>query len=160
MWREKRQFADCLESNPGSRIAKVTAAENLKRVPLFSDLDGRQLKKLAGLFRERTFQPGTSIVREGTASGVGFFVITAGEAKVHVNGRDVATLSAGDHFGEIALVSEDERTATVTARTELRCLEIPFWDFRDFALKNPDVTWKLLQHVVEVLSAETASAPE
>jgi CRP-like cAMP-binding protein len=92
-------------------------------------------------------------------SGVGFFVITEGEAGVHVNGNDVATLSAGDHFGEIALVSEVERTATVTARTELRCLEIPFWDFRDFALKNPDVTWKLLQHVVEVLSAKAATTP-
>jgi CRP-like cAMP-binding protein len=42
----------------------------------------------------------------------------------------------------------------VTALTQLRCLEIPFWDFREFALQNPDVTWKLLQHVVEVLSTE------
>jgi CRP-like cAMP-binding protein len=138
----------------------VSAAENLKRVPLFADLDGRQLKKLAGQFSERTFQPGSSIVQEGTMSGVGFFVITEGEAGVQVNGNDVTTLSAGDHFGEIALVSEVERTATVTARTELRCLEIPFWDFRDFALANPDVTWKLLQHVVEVLSAKTTSTPE
>ena len=126
----------------------MTAAENLKRVPLFSDLDGRQLKKLAGQFRERTFQPGTSIVQEGMMSGVGFFVITEGEASVQVDGNEAATLSSGDHFGEIALGSEVERTATVTARTELRCLEIPFWDFREFALKNPDVTWKLLQHVV------------
>lgn len=138
----------------------MTAAENLKRVPLFADLDGRQLKKLAGQFRERTFKQGVSIVQEGTMSGVGFFVITQGEAEVHVNGNDVASLSAGDHFGEIALVSEAERTATVTARTDLQCLEIPFWDFRDFALKNPDVTWKLLQHVVEVLSAEPASTAD
>jgi CRP-like cAMP-binding protein len=130
----------------------VTAAENLKRVPLFADLDGRQLKKLGEQFRERTFQPGTSIVQEGTMSGVGFFVITQGEADVRVDGDDVATLSPGDHFGELALVSEAERTATVTARTELQCLEIAFWDFREFALKNPDVTWRLLQHVVEVLS--------
>jgi CRP-like cAMP-binding protein len=48
-------------------------------------------------------------------------------------------------------VSESERTATVTATTELRLLEIPFWDFRDFAHANPDVTWKLLQHVVALL---------
>ena len=46
------------------------------------------------------------------------------------------------------LVSEAVRTATVTATSELRLLEIPFWDFRDFAHSNPDVTWKLLQHVV------------
>jgi CRP/FNR family transcriptional regulator, cyclic AMP receptor protein len=137
----------------------VSAAENLKLVPLFADLDGRQLKKLADKFRERTFQPGTSIVQEGTMSGVGFVVITEGEAGVHINGNPATTLSAGDHFGEIALANEVERTAAVMARTELRCLEIPFWDFREFALKSPDVTWKLLQHVVEVLSTRTAPAP-
>jgi CRP-like cAMP-binding protein len=81
-------------------------------------------------------------------------VITDGEAEVRIRGESVASLSAGDHFGEVALVSEVERTATVTALTQLRCLEIPFWDFREFALTNPDVTWKLLQHVVEVLSTE------
>jgi len=129
------------------------AAETLKDVPLFAELNGRQLKKLAGLFREHSFQPGTSVVQEGTMSGVGFFVISEGDAAVSIGGNEVSTLSAGDHFGELALVSEAERTATVTARTPLRCLEIPFWDFRDFALENPDVTWKLLQHVVEVLSA-------
>jgi CRP-like cAMP-binding protein len=129
-------------------------ADNLKRVPLFAELNGRQLEKLGAQFRERTFQPGTSVVQEGTMSGVGFFVITEGEAEVSVRGKNVGTLSAGDHFGEVALVSEAERMATVTALTQLRCLEIPFWDFREFALQNPDVTWKLLQHVVEVLSIE------
>jgi CRP-like cAMP-binding protein len=130
----------------------TSAVDNLKQVPLFAELNGRQLKKLAAQFRERSFEPGTSVVQEGTMSGVGFFVIADGEAVVSVRGKDVSTLSAGDHFGEIALVSEAERTATVTARTQLRCLEIPFWDFREFALQNPDVTWNLLQHVVEVLS--------
>ena len=129
-------------------------ADNLKRVPLFAELNGRQLNKLGAKFRERIFEPGTSVVREGKMSGIGFFVITDGEAEVRISGESVASLSAGDHFGEVALVSEVERTATVTALTQLRCLEIPFWDFREFALTNPDVTWKLLQHVVEVLSTE------
>jgi len=132
----------------------VPNADNLKRVPLFADLNGRQLNKLGGKFRERSFEPGTSVVREGKMSGIGFFVITDGDAEVQIRGESVATLSAGDHFGEVALVNEAERTATVMALTQLRCLEIPFWDFREFALKNPDVTWKLLQHVVEVLSTE------
>jgi CRP-like cAMP-binding protein len=84
-------------------------------------------------------------------SGIGFFVLADGEATVSVGGNVVATLKRGDHFGELALVSEGERTATVTATTDLRVLEIPFYDFREFALANPDVTWKLLQHVVALL---------
>jgi CRP-like cAMP-binding protein len=122
--------------------------DDLKRVPLFSDLDSRQLKKLAARFRERTVGPGTKVTTEGEMTVVGFFVVGSGEAAVNVGGKDVTTLGPGDHFGESALVSEAVRTATVTATTELRLLEIPFWDFRDFAHANPDVTWKLLQHVV------------
>lgn len=132
-------------------MAESDTAAALKRVALFSDLDNRQLKKLAQRFRERTLKPGTSVVQEGTMSGVGFFVVAEGEATVSVDGKEVATLGPGDHFGELALVNRGERTATVTAKTELRALEIPFWDFRDFAHENPDVTWKLLEHVVSLL---------
>ena len=124
------------------------AAGELERVPLFADLDRRQLKKLAALFRERTLADGTSAVQEGTMSGVGFFVVTSGEASVSVGGEEVATLGPGDWFGELALITRGERTATVTAKGELHCLEIPFWDFREFAQANADVTWKLLEHVV------------
>jgi CRP-like cAMP-binding protein len=129
----------------------TTDVDDLKSVPLFSDLEGRQLKKLASNFRERSVAPGTTLVREGEMSGVGFFVVADGEAVVSAGGKDLKTLGPGDHFGEIALVSEAERSATVTAKTELRVLEIAFWDFRDFAHANPDVTWKLLQHVVSLL---------
>jgi CRP-like cAMP-binding protein len=129
----------------------TASADDLKTVSLFADLDGRQLKKLAGLFHERTVKPGTVLAREGEMSGVGFFVVADGEAVVSIDGNDVKTIGPGGHFGEVALVSERERTATVTATTDLRVLEIPFWDFRDFAHSNPDVTWKLLQHVVGLL---------
>jgi CRP-like cAMP-binding protein len=132
-------------------VLRAANPDDLKRVPLFVDLDNRQLKKLADRFRERTVGPGTSVTTEGQMSGVGFFVVGDGEASVSVDGKEIATLGPGDHFGELALVSEAERTATVTAKTELRLLEIPFWDFRDFAHANPDVTWKLLQHVVSLL---------
>jgi CRP-like cAMP-binding protein len=141
---------------PTCRIAPTVTdvAASLKRVPLFAELNGRQLKKLGAHFRERSFEPGTSVVQEGTMSGIGFFVIVDGEAEVRIGENIVGKYSAGDHFGEMALIREVERMATVRAVTQLRCLEIPFWDFREFALQNADVTWKLLQHVVEVLSAE------
>jgi len=135
----------------------VSVADELRRVPLFADLSGRQRRKLARSFRERTFKPGTDVVRQGTMSGIGFFVVTDGEAAVSVDGVEVATLSAGDHFGELALVARAERAATVTARTQLHCLEIAFPAFRKFAFANPDVTWKLLQHVVASLQREPTS---
>lgn len=129
-------------------------AELLKDIPLFSELNQRQLKRIGRDFRERRFKPGTSIVRQNEMSGIGFFIITEGEASVIVDGREVARLGAGEHFGELALISEGVRTATVTAVTPLECLEITFWDFRRIAKDNPDIAWKLLQYVVGLLVDE------
>jgi CRP/FNR family cyclic AMP-dependent transcriptional regulator len=128
----------------------------LKAVPLFSGLTQRQLRQFARGFREREFKSGTAVVREGQMSGVGFFVIVDGTASVSVGGNEVALLGPGDHFGELALISERVRSATVTADGPLRCLVMAFWDFRQFAKQNPDVTWKLLQHLVDLLTEERA----
>ena len=133
-----------------------SVADDLKRVPLFGGLNDRQRRKLARLFRERNVAPGTAVVTEGLMSGVGFFVVAEGEAVVTIAGKQLTLLGPGDHFGELALITEGERSATVTAQTPMRCLEIRFWDFRGFAHDNPDVMWKLLQHVTELLSAGTS----
>jgi CRP-like cAMP-binding protein len=130
-----------------------SVADDLKRVPLFGSLNDRQRRKLARLCRERNVNAGTTIVKEGLMSGVGFFVVAEGEAAVTIGGKEVARLGPGDHFGELALITRQERSASVTAQTPMRCLEIRFWDFRDFARANPDVMWKLLEHVVALLSA-------
>jgi CRP-like cAMP-binding protein len=132
----------------------AASVDVLQRVPLFAELNQRQLKRLAADFRERRFKEGTPIVRQDEMSGVGFFVITEGVAAVEIDGREVATLGTGDHFGELALISEGVRTATVKAITPLVCLEITFWDFRRVAKANPDITWKLLQYVVDLLVDE------
>src|SRR5436190_21389616 len=98
------------------------STDELKRVPLFSDLNQRQLRRLSRSFKERSFRPGTAIVREGEMSGVDFFVILEGEALVTVDGRQVAKLGPSDHFGELALIGERVRLSTVTAGTQMRCL--------------------------------------
>jgi CRP-like cAMP-binding protein len=132
----------------------ASPAEDLKRVPLFSDLSQRQLKKLARGFREREMKSGTAMMREGEMSGISFFVIVDGTATVSLDGHRIRQLGPGDHFGELALISERVRSATVVADGPMRCLVMRFWDFRRFAKENPDVTWKLLQYVVDVLEDE------
>jgi CRP-like cAMP-binding protein len=136
----------------------ASLADELQEVPLFSGLGQRQLKKLARSFKERRFAPGRTIVREGHMDGVGFFVIADGTATVTVDGTVVATLGPGDHFGELAMISEQERGATVTAETPLVCLMMAFWDFRRFAKENPDVSWKLLQYLAGLLSEERSKS--
>ncbi len=131
-------------------------ADDLAQVPLFSGLNKRQLKKLAGGFRERRFAPGRTVVREGHMDGVGFFVIAEGTATVSVAGSGVAVLGPGDYFGELAMLTEQARGATVTAETSLRCLVMAFWDFRRFAKENPDVSWRLLQHLAHVMAEDRA----
>jgi CRP-like cAMP-binding protein len=128
----------------------------LAAVPLFSGLSKRDLKRLAGSMRERRFSAGKDVLSEGEG-GVGFFVIVDGEARVSVGGREVRTLHSGDHFGEIALISGETRTATVTAETELRCLGMTAWDFRPWVKEHPDVAWELLQTLAR--RVQEASTP-
>jgi CRP-like cAMP-binding protein len=126
--------------------------DDLGHVQLFSGLNQRQLKKLARSFKERRFGPGKTVLREGQMDGVGFFVIAEGTASVSVEGKTVASIGPGDHFGELAMISERVRSATVIADTPLRCLVMAFWDFRKFAKDNPDVSWKLLQHLANLIA--------
>jgi CRP-like cAMP-binding protein len=120
------------------------AAQLLGNVPLFSGLDPRELETIARTVHERTFAPGETVAREGEG-GVGFFVIREGEAKVDVGGTEVRRLHAGDHFGEVALITEGPRTATVTAESELRCYGLTPWEFRPLVQTNASIAWKILQ---------------
>jgi CRP-like cAMP-binding protein len=122
-------------------------ADLLAGVPLLSGLDRKQLEKLARDFSERTFPAGSTIVREGDEHGIGFFVVADGEGVVSVGGKEVATVQRGSYFGEVALISDRVRTATVTATTDLRCLVMTVWDFRAFVQGDAEVAWKMLEHV-------------
>jgi CRP/FNR family cyclic AMP-dependent transcriptional regulator len=133
-------------------------ADDLTQVPHFSSLSQRQRKRLSRSFKERDFKPGTTPVRQGHMSGIGFFVIREGEASVSIDGTEVARLGPGDYFGELGIISGHARTATVTAETRLRCFELAMWDFRQFVKDHPDVSWKLLQHLADrVTKAEERS---
>ena len=122
-------------------------ADLLGAVPLLSSLDRKDLERLAKDFTERTFPAGSIVVREGDTHGMGFFIVVEGEGVVTVDGSEVDRIRPGSYFGEVALISDRTRTATVTATTDLKTLVMTYWDFRAFVKGDAEVAWKLLEHV-------------
>ncbi len=122
-------------------------ADILATVPLFSGLDKKQRERMARDFKERSIPAGTVIIRQGDEHGMGFFILVEGEATVTVDGADVDRVGPGSYFGEIALISDRVRTASVTAATDVRVLVMMLTDFRAFVRSDADVAWKLLEHV-------------
>ena len=118
--------------------------ETLQNVPLFAELDERQLEQLARQMHERRFPEGADVTSEG-AGGAGFFVIVEGNAEVAVGGERRAALGPGDFFGEIALIDTGIRSASITAATDLLCYGLTPWEFRPFVEEHPKVAWALLQ---------------
>jgi CRP/FNR family transcriptional regulator len=132
-------------------------AESLARVPLFAGLGKKELKRLAGQLTERTFAEGDAIATEGQ-TGVGFFLIEAGSAEVSIDGEAIRTLGPGDHFGEIALIDEGPRSATVIAATDLRCRGMSSWEFRPLVQESPEIAWPLLQALTRYVRDARARA--
>jgi CRP/FNR family transcriptional regulator, cyclic AMP receptor protein len=134
--------------NPAVTRPSVDA---LQHVPLFAGLDRKELESIAGSMRERTFNAGQTVTEEG-AGGAGFFVVENGQAEVSVHGEPRGTIGAGDFFGEIALLTGADRTATIRATTDLHCYGLTPWDFRPVVEGNPSIAWKLLQSMAQKLA--------
>jgi CRP-like cAMP-binding protein len=113
-------------------------------VPIFQGLDRRELERIGASMKQRTFRAGDTVTTEGQG-GVGFFVIEDGRAKVTIGGEERRTLGSGDYFGEVALLTDSPRTATITAETELRCYGMTSWDFKPLVETHGSIAWKLLQ---------------
>ena len=139
-------------------IAAMSAPiDALRNVPLFSGLDKRDLDQLGRQLHERRFAEGTEITTEGS-TGAGFFVIAEGNAEVTIGGQHRATLGPGDHFGEIALIDDGVRSASIVAATDLLCYGLTPWEFRPFVEEHPQVAWALLQALAR--RSRQAPAPE
>ena len=119
---------------------------DLRSVGLFAGMADRDLARIEQQMREVRHPAGTEITVLGR-QGVGFMVILDGEAEVStVDGRR-RTLGTGDHFGEMALLDEGGRSATITATTDLVVGAIAEWNFKPFLLEHPEVAYRLLQEL-------------
>lgn len=126
--------------------------EVLQRVPLFADLNKREVEQIARSFKERHFSAGETVIKEGSG-GAAFYVIDSGEATITVGGKDHGILRPGDYFGEIALLDEGARAATITASCDLVCYGLTLWEFRPIVEEHAAIRWKLLQALARLVRA-------
>lgn len=124
--------------------------EYLRKVPIFKELPANEVGMIARSLKERVYEPGTTIVKQGDP-GVGFFLIAEGQVEVTHDGHHIRYLGPGEFFGEMALMEERVRTATVSAKERTRCLQLVRWDFRALLKEHPDMAVKLLEVVVRRL---------
>ena len=129
----------------------VATAEEIAAVPLFGSLTDDQLAELATWFHVQNASEGVRLVGEG-AHGYTFFILTEGTAVVTSDGEGLATLGPGEFFGEIAILGDGRRTATVTSTTPVRLLVITGQSFKTLLEHQPPIAAKVLSALAERLA--------
>ena len=124
-------------------MAKNSAEDVLKSVPLFEGLSKGELRDVADQAREELYSPGQDIITEGQSGGP-FFVITEGRADIYVGGGKVGEYGPGSAFGEMALLEGGKRSATIRAQTHVKAVAITSWNFLALLQDNWDLTKKIL----------------
>jgi CRP/FNR family cyclic AMP-dependent transcriptional regulator len=127
--------------------------ELIKKVPLFAGCSKHELEQIAQIADEIDLAEGKEMTREGSR-GREFFVLLEGDADVTKGGNSINKLGAGDFFGEIALVSDSPRTATVTATSPVRALVITDRSFRRLLDEQPEIQRKVLIALAERLAPD------
>ena len=131
----------------------------LRRAPLFAGLSKGELETLAKRTEDLEVEAGKVLCREGEPA-MEFFVIIEGEVEVTRDGRPIRTLGEGDFFGEIALLEDMPRTATVTAKTPLRFFVLTRQSFWSMVDHSPEVERKLLRALARRIVADDPTLTE
>jgi CRP/FNR family transcriptional regulator, cyclic AMP receptor protein len=133
-----------------ARVRSATKVDLIARVPLFAGLSKSELGQVASIADEIDLPADKVLIREGER-GREFFVLLEGEAEVTRKGEKLATRGAGEFFGEIALVSNLPRIATVKTRKPVRALVLRDVEFRALLQRAPAIAVKVLQAVADRL---------
>jgi len=138
-------------------VATKDVVTRLSLVPIFSGCSKKELQTIARAVRPLEHQAGSVIAQEGEP-GAGLFVIDVGEADVTIGGRKVNHLGPGDFFGEMALLDGGPRTATVTAKTDVKLFALTEWVFRGLLAEHPSIAIRTLEAVAARLRQAATSA--
>jgi len=125
-------------------MASPEAVRLLKTAPLFAQFSEKELEAVLRTAKERVFEAGSPIVREGAEGGVGFYLVLDGQVEVRKGKKSLAKLGGGEFFGEMALLDDAPRSADVIALTKTRCVMLTRWDLRGLISTYPDIALKIL----------------
>jgi CRP/FNR family cyclic AMP-dependent transcriptional regulator len=131
----------------------MSGPDALSKIPLFSQLSSRQLRKLQRSAVEHRYDQDTTIVREGGRTTT-LFVLLEGSAKVVRNARTISRREPGEYFGEISLIDGRPRAASVISETPVRCLVLEQESLRKLLRTEPEFSWALLQSLATRLRGE------
>ncbi len=134
-------------------LRKNAKVELIRSVPLFAHCSRKELDEIAAIADEIDLPEGKEMTREGMP-GREFFVLVEGDAAVKKRNRRINRMNAGDFFGEIALLTERPRTATVVAETPVRALVITARSFKRLLERSPQIQAKVLSAVAARLSPD------
>ncbi|HEY6609096.1 MAG TPA: cyclic nucleotide-binding domain-containing protein [Candidatus Limnocylindria bacterium] len=126
---------------------KVDLDQQLAAVPLLSGVEPKVRKRLADIGKRRTYAVDEAIVREGS-TGTAFYIVLSGRARVERDGSVIGQLGAGDFFGELALIEEHPRSATVVASEETDCLLFPAWEFTALLEEHPEIAVPIMRELI------------
>jgi CRP-like cAMP-binding protein len=121
------------------------------KIPLLAVLDRRGREQVLRTAREQTYAPGDVVVAQGDPATRLFLIVEGTAAVEQAELGRVGTLSEGEFFGELALIEEHGRTATVKAETELTCLVIPAWEFKASLEEHPQMAIPMLEAIIKRL---------
>ena len=134
-------------------LRKNAKVELIRSVPLFSGCSKRELAEIASMADELDFPEGKTLIKEGER-GREFLVLIEGTVDVSQKGRKLPALGRADCIGEIALVLDVPRTATVTTTSPVRALVLTDQSFRSLLKRSPQIQLKVIQSLAERLAPE------
>ncbi len=121
--------------------------QQLASVPLLAGLNNRIRRRLAETGKRRTYAAGDEIVREGS-SGTALYIVLSGEGRVERGGERLGSVRSGDFFGELALIEEHPRSASVIAESETECLLFPAWEFTALLDEHPEIAVPIMRALI------------
>jgi CRP/FNR family transcriptional regulator, cyclic AMP receptor protein len=117
-------------------------------IPLLAPLSAKDRATVLKYAKQRTYAPGEVVVQEGDPA-LHLYIVASGHARVERAGQGpVGRMQPGDFFGELALIEEHGRTATVVADDELTCYLVPMWEFRSLLDEHPRMAVPMLHAMI------------
>jgi CRP/FNR family cyclic AMP-dependent transcriptional regulator len=122
--------------------------QRMTTIPLLAGLDGRVRKRLVAVGKQRKYDADEAIIEEDQV-GTALYIILSGSVRVERGGTEIARLGSGDFFGELALIEQHPRSATVIANEVTECLLFPAWEFTALLSEHPEIAVPIMRALID-----------